>query len=261
MIPFRTVWPISLSLVLLPTVTTAQSTSAERNVAQSGRRGVAANNPYVGTQLAIKLPGAGEPSDFLLLAAKASYEVTFKALHEGETNERPFPLVIPVVANFSPSKSPGGEEDSDAEAKKLRDLASSATGISLGLFPYIVAVDKPDLVVTFHSMIAWRMNSLKANTSDSIVNLEQGRFGAGIETQLGIRSDNRRPLTLSAMLVLERFDGNTYEAAFGEFKKSLRTLEVTAVAPITAGLGVLFEYSFGPKDAVRIGLIAVKEVK
>jgi hypothetical protein len=249
---------ILASLVLLPRLALAQTPLSLTNVVGTRAAGAAANNPYVGTQLSVKIPGSSEPSDFLLLSAKAFYEVTFRALNQGQTNERPFPLVIPVVANFAPSASLPTDDAVKAEEEKLRELSASTSGVSFGLYPYYLLTNKTDFVLTLHSMVAWRVSSLKAIDGDSTISLQQARLGIGLETQLGVRSDTRKPLTLSAMIVQQKYDSSAYRKVFGTSKSVDNHWEVTAVAPLSAGVALLFEHTFAKADRSRFGLIVAK---
>ena len=274
---------VTVALLSAASAASAQTPASIRNtraapVGEVAARGVAANNPFIGAELAFKFPGSDGPRDLLLLAAKAMYEVRFKVRKvevaeecvcaDGQTttvvrsrsnsDEEPYPFVIPVMANFSPTSL---LESADAETK-LRELATSSAGISAGLYPYLVLESHDDFVLTLHSVIAWRLNSLGSMEGDSTVNLQQGRFGIGLETQLGVRQGEngttvgRHPLTVSAMFVGQVFDRAAYARVFGEKKGGQLAFELTAVAPIATGLAVMFEYAFAKEDALRLGVIA-----
>jgi hypothetical protein len=197
---------------------------------------VARNNPWViATQIATRFAGEGEFSSQLLVGSQIVYDVPFaggslRGWH------------LPVAANLGAALEGLSDDDRDEQLGKASSaLLSTAQGITFGLHPYRVLSDRENLLWTGFGSMAAKVNSLPAiDTTDSNVELIQGRFSSGVEVQVGDRTA-AVPLTLSAAFVANVFSGRDYSRAFGERRTWIPAGEFTAILPLRSGTGIVVE--------------------
>jgi hypothetical protein len=237
------------------------------NDAEPKAGGLAANNPWLGSQVAYRFGGGDEFSDNLLVSARLLYEINL-----GSSK-----FALPVMGNVSPiTQGLRDGLDEDALKQKAAELLQSSQGITVGLFPYYV-MEHDRLLLTFHSVAAWRLNAFgdtatagegeaETGAGEEPVYLHQGRFALGAEVLIGKRDDGSAPLTVSVSPTLAVFSADQFQRAFGERKSSLFSLELTGIVPIGKGVGVLFEGIIGSeigsesRNAFRVGLLLTSEM-
>jgi hypothetical protein len=256
--------PISVIALLfaVPSMISAQTPFATRNVghgAKPGAAGIAANNPWLGAQVSYRFGESDAFADNLLVSGRLLYDIL-----PGDTTR----FHLPVMGNVGPLIQVATDPESDEKA--VRDQADQlllgAQGVTVGLYPYIEIRKSDRFLLTFHSVVAWRLNALhelgSPSTSDpELVYLLQGRFATGVELVIGSRADGRRSFTLSVTPTLAVFGKDAYRRAFGEEKWRLPSLEATAILPLGAGVGVLFEGidGEGSSNAFRMGLLVAAQ--
>lgn len=226
---------------------------------------VAVNNPWFGSQLAYTIGGTNDLSDNFLVAAAFIYDPL-----GGETDDKGDPdrFHLPVVANFSPLGDAESADDPTADElkDKLLQMLNSPTGVSVGVYPYYVAVSTPKndakVRVTIHGAAGLKLNNLKAPDGENVL-FEQARLSAGAELAVGRFADGRDPLTISLAPVFTAVSADDRARVFGERKTLLTSFEATVVFPLGRGFGVLAEGVFGQNDArgLRVGLLAARAVK
>jgi len=288
----------------------AQTPMGIRNVsrdAEPAARAVAVNSPWFGAQIAHRFGTEGEFESNLLAAGQFMYEIKFK-VPEGSgavtgdptdpttrstgasravgsaTQKAPFlsKFHLPVVSNFGGDIAPDTADD--AIDNKVKELLSSASGVTAGLFPYYELGSNDNFMLTLHGLFAWRYNSFKpagaadtgtgsaGGTDDAagaeeteLVGLHQVKSGIGLEVVIGDRSDRKGGLTVSVTPVLTWFtDKAAYKKVFEEERSSLAGLEVVGIIPISdKGVGVVLEgvTASGGKRSFRAGLIIVGRPK
>jgi hypothetical protein len=288
-------------VIVFSTATNAQSPMAIRNVAEdAGTRaaGIAANNPWFGAQIAHRFGTDGEFESNLLAAGQFVYEIPFKRPEGGTDVDPTDPTApkpsdttttaksnsflenfrLPVVSNFGGKVGP--ESAKDPVDAQVKELLSTATGVTAGLFPYYPLAKNDNFMVTLHGLFAWRYNSLKphetATTSGSatgagadtsgtdLVALHQVKTGAGLEVVIGDNTDGSGGLTVSVTPVYTRFaDKDAYKRAFGEERSGLGAIEVVGVIPVNKGVGVVIEgvAAQDGKRSFRAGLMLIAQPK
>ncbi len=182
---------------------------------------------------------------------------------------------LPVVSNFGGDIAPDSAQDSIDN--KVKELLSTASGVTAGLFPYYEVGQNDNFMLTLHGLFAWRYNALKplaagdsagggaAPASDDTVALHQIKSGIGLEAVIGDRSNGKGGLTVSVTPVMTWFaDKEAYARAFGEERSRLGGVEIVGVIPVSdKGVGVVLEgvAASGGKRAFRAGLMIVGKPK
>jgi hypothetical protein len=285
-----------------PATTRAQTPMGIRNVSKDAgvsAQAIAANNPWFGAQVAHRFGTEGEFESNLLAAGQFLYEIKFKVAEAttgttdptdptaakpagtAKQSKAAVPFLrkfhLPVVSNFGGDIAPDSAED--AINNQIKELLSSASGVTAGLFPYYELRESDNLMLTLHGLFAWRYNSFKpladddASTEENsaetdeteLVPLHQVKTGIGLEAIIGDRSDGKGGLTVSLTPVLTWFtDKAAYKRAFGEERSSLRGIEVVGIIPVSdKGVGVVLEgvAASGGKRSFRAGLMIVGKPK
>lgn len=297
---------LTLLMASVPAVQ-AQTPMGVRNVsrdAEPAAQAVAVNNPWFGAQIAHRFGTEGAFESNLLAAGQFMYEIKFKipetsaagladptdptatstsARGTRSTSQKtPFlsRFHLPVVSNFGGDIAPDTADD--AIDNKVKELLSSASGVTAGLFPYYELGKNDNFMLTLHGLFAWRYNSFKPAAADGetgggtgteaaesqateLVGVHQVKSGIGLEAVIGDRSDRKGGLTISVTPVLTWFtDKAAYKKAFGEERSSLAGLEVVGIIPISdKGVGVVLEgvTASGGKRSFRAGLMIVGRPK
>lgn len=252
--------------IALPSTATAQSPLGLRNVANgaaSSANAFGANNPWIGAQMFYRVP-AGPSGGFgahLLPAGNLMYEVPM-----GDSK-----LHLPVMGNLTSIAEAISKDASqkDSIESQIKQLLSSESGGTIGLFPYRVLSESKVFMLTLNGIGAWRINGLHpvgqtgTASTDSTVYLNQFRLGLALESVIGDRGSGHGLLTFSVAPVGTFFDPNTYQQAFGTRKSKLFGLELGGILPLRDGIGFLVEGVLGESSvrAFRAGLIAAGQPK
>lgn len=218
----------------------------------TGEKAIAANNPWLGAQVAYRFGGTDEFASNLLVAGQIVYPIDL-----GKS-----PVQLPVIGNVSTLAQTTGEGDRATDIEDQgKQLIGSAGGITLGLYPYAELHTSDYFLVTVHGLAAWRVNGLRPlgvdSTSTDLIYLHQGKFGAGVELLIGNRGDGSAPLSISVTPTITVFGKDAYARAFGVERGSVSTLEVNGILPVGSGVGVVFEGVLVDNlpDAFRVGLL------
>lgn len=247
----KQVYLLLITVFCLGIILNAQTPYSFINIAsdsQVSTKGISANNVWLGAQIGYKLSGPGDFSDNLLVSGRLLYNI--------DINTTKFKL--PVMGDISALRDAASTGNIDSLTAKAQDLLLSTQGINVGLYPFYEAYKNTYFSFTIHGSLTYKLNAFKVD--DETINLDQGRFSAGMETSIGKRNDDKYPLTISVTPVLTFFSKNRYKMIFGEEKSSLLSLEITGIVPIGSGFGLLIE-SVIAKDnapAVRTGIVFSK---
>lgn len=261
-------FPVIAALgIPMPRVANGQSPLGLRNVANgaaSSATAFGANNPWIGAQMFYRVP-AGPSGGFgahLLPAGNLMYEIPL-----GDSDR----LHLPVMGNLTSLAESISKDASqqDSIESQIKQLLSSESGGTIGLFPYGVITESKVFMLTLNGIAAWRINALHpvgrtgTASTDSTVYLNQFRLGLALESVIGDRSSGHGLLTLSVAPVGTFFDSNTYQQAFGTQKSKLFGVELGGILPLRDGVGFLVEGVLGETSvrAFRAGLIAAGQPK
>jgi hypothetical protein len=217
--------------------------------------GAAANNPWLGSQVAAKIGDSDDLADVFLVSARTFYDIDvgFERFH------------LPVMANLSPLSQ--SLPDSASELREqMEDLALSTQGVNIGLYPFMEFALSDFLLITPHGAAAYRLNSFQPpaqgdGDATEKVYLHQFRTSLGVEAALGARSDGDAVLTLSVAPTLSFFSAEKHRQLFGYDESRFAALEITAILPLGDGFGFLAEYvdGEGSVNLFRVGLITAAQ--
>jgi hypothetical protein len=290
----------------ISTAAYAQTAAGLQNLVKkgdTGAGGIAANNPWfvAGAQVAHRFGTEGEFASNLLAGGQFLHEIKLdrpsscgdgsgQGGNTGDVQDPTNPantrkanasvqnqavpnickFHLPVVSTFGGKIGPDTAKDKLEE--QVKDLLSTASGVTAGLFPYFeLNPGSKNVLVTVHGLFAWRYNALKplgdssasssGQTSSApaggggsgsgtqqeaeLVPLHQLKTGVGIEFAIGDRSNRGQPagLTVSVSPVLTIFtDKAAYKKIFGEERQRLSGLEFVTIIPVSdKGVGVVIE--------------------
>lgn len=234
-------WIASGLVALLSSGLGAQTPYGLTNVTtDAGAGGAAANNPWLGAQIAYNFGGTDSFSENFLVTARFLYDPL--GSNKDDTGDQRG-WHAPVMGNIGDIAShvAGGEDSEGAITEKAQALLSSAQGINVGLYPYYVLARSNVVRLTAHGAIGWKLNSLR-DPDNGTVMFNEGRGSAGLELALGnLNEEGRLPITLSVAPVVTFFSAAKYEEVFGERRGSLWSAEITGILPVGSGMGVLFQ--------------------
>jgi len=225
-------------------------------VSDAGAGGVAANNPWLGAQVGYKFGGTDSFSDNLLVGAKFLYD-PLGTNKDSSGDDRGWHLPVmgnisDLTANASAAASPSDQLDHQAQ-----QLISSAQGLNVGVYPYLVISRSQVVRVTAHSLIGWKLSSLRTPGGETVL-FNQGRVAAGLEVAIGqLNEAGRLPITFSVTPVITFLSADKYEQVFGTRKSAIGSVELTGVMPVGSGFGLLFEgiLSGGDRGSFRSGMV------
>jgi hypothetical protein len=217
-----------------------RSTPKQGSSATPSTQGVSAANPWLGAQVAYRFGGTKELADNLFVAAHFINEIptSWDRIH------------LPVMGNFSELSIDSSKSETPAQqvSQGVQQLVSSASGIRLGLYPYVVAAKGDNVTVVFHGEAAWKLNSVKG-ADDSPTYLNAFRVSGGIEIGVGQRKDGKMPATLSVAPVITMLSAADYQKVSGQSKSAVKSFEATLILPWREKMGFLFEGIVGQSDA------------
>lgn len=261
----RSVLLLGATLFTLAKTAPAQSPLAIENVGNGGgvqANALGVNNPWAGAQLFWRAPGGSGSSFGEQLAASGTimYDIPL-------VNTK---LHLPVIGNLSTLIQPVKEgttpqDAADAESKQL--LASEA-GLNVGLAPYYVYAESPNVKSTIHGEMGWRLNGLAPVTGASssnkdLIYLHQLRVAVGVDALIGDRGKGHSLLSVSAGPVVSFFSSSSYLEAFGRKRSMLAGFEMNIIVPIHDGIGFLADGVVGSSAAqsFRVGLVAAGQAQ